>query len=300
MRVFVTGASGHIGSALVPELLAAGHEVVGLARSEASATLLKDLGAEVRLGDLDDLDGLREAAAAADGVIHLAFKHEAMLSGNYAGAVEDDLTVVRVFGDALAGTGKRLVGTAGTGLAAVPGTVRTEEEVLSTGPRSEAQNEIIRFAERGITSSVVRLPPVVHSTLDLHGFIRILTHIARTTGVSAYVGDGTNRWPSVHTLDATHLYRLALELAPAGTPLHAVGDEGIPFRQIAETIGRHVGVPTAAIAAEQVQEHFGMLAMLVPLDMPASSMLTRQVLGWQPEHPGLLADMDLGHYFTEA
>jgi nucleoside-diphosphate-sugar epimerase len=300
MRVFVTGATGHLGSAVVPELLSAGHEVVGLARSEASATALKGLGVEARLGDLDDLDGLRDAASAADGVIHLAFKHDGMMAGDYAGAVAHDLTVVRALGEALAGTGKPLVSTGGTGLSATPGRVRTEDEVLPSGPRVDAENTVIAFAENGVRSSVVRLPPVVHSTLDHQGFVPMLIGIARATGVSGYLGDGANRWPAGHTLDAGRVYRLALEKAPAGSRLAVVGDEGIPFRTIAETIGRHVGIPTAVIPAEQAGSHFGFLASLVGLDLPASSAITRQVLGWQPTHPGLIADLDLGHYFATA
>jgi nucleoside-diphosphate-sugar epimerase len=302
VRVFVTGATGHIGSAVVPELLSAGHEVVGLVRSETAATALKALGAEARLGDLDDLDGLREAASAADGVIHLAFKHDAMRAGDYAGAVDDDLAAVRAFGEALAGTGKPFVGTSGTG-AGGPGRIATEDDVRLAGPEGDrvaAENTAIQFADRGVRSSVVRLPPVVHSTLDHHGFIPTLIATARATGVSGYLGEGTNRWPAGHTLDAGRVYRLALEQAPAGSRLHVVGDEGIPFRLIAETIGRHLGVPTAAIPADQAQAHFGFLAAIVPLDNPTSSARTQQLLGWHPAHPGLIADLDLGHYFTAA
>jgi nucleoside-diphosphate-sugar epimerase len=298
MRVFVTGATGHIGSVLVPELLSAGHDVVGLTRSDAGAATLTALGAQPWLGDLDDLDGLRTAASTADGVIHLAFKHDAMLTGGYLNAIADDLTVVRAFGDALAGTGKRFVGTSGTGAAAEPGATRTEDDVLSTGPRSDAENTVGEFVDRGIRASVVRLPPVVHSTLDHHGFIPSLIAIARATGVSGYLGDGANRWPAGHTLDAARVYRLAFEQAPAGARLHVVGDEGIPFRQIAEIIARHVGVPAAAIPADQAEAHFGFLALVVPLDIPASSARTRQLLNWQPAHPGLVADLEQGHYFT--
>ncbi|HEX3790995.1 MAG TPA: SDR family oxidoreductase [Pseudonocardiaceae bacterium] len=299
MRVFVTGATGHIGSVVVPELLAAGHEVVGLARSETAATALKAIGAEAHLGDLDDLDGLRAAASAADGVIHLAFRHDLMLSGNQAGAIEDDLAVVRAFGEALAGTDKPFVGTSGTGAPNVPGTVRTEDEVSTEGNRIEAENTVIGFAERGIRSSVVRLPPFVHSTLDHHGFIPMLINIARTTGVSGYL-DGENRKPAVHTLDAAHLYRVALEQAPAGTRLHGVGDEGVPFRQLAETIGRNLGVPTKAIPADRAQDQFGAFAWLAAMDIPAANARTRRLVDWQPVHPGLIADLDQGHYFTEA
>ncbi|MFD4196485.1 SDR family oxidoreductase [Amycolatopsis thermoflava] len=301
MRVFVTGASGHVGSAVVPELLSAGHEVVGLARSEASAAKLSAAGAQVRRGDLRDLDGLREAAAEADGVIHLAFDHEAMTAGDFATAGDTDLAVVRAFGEVLAGTGKPLVGTSGTGMVAELGLDRaaTEEDVMPGGYRIDAENELIGFAGRGIRSSVVRLPPTVHSSLDKHGFVPVLIAAARKAGRSGYLGDGVNRWPAVHTLDAARLYRLALEKAPAGSRLHAVGDEGVPFRQIAEAIGRHLGLPTESIPAEQAEEHFGFLARFAAMDNAASSERTQWLLDWKPEHPGLLADLDAGHYFEE-
>lgn len=300
MRVFVTGASGHIGSALVPELLAAGHEVVGLARSDASAAAVRALGAEVRRGDLRDLDGLRQAATEADGVVHLAYQHEAMRTGDFMGAVDVDLAAVGVFADALAGTGKPLVGTSGTLLLTQPdrGRAATEQDVVATGPRIDAENLVIGLADRGVRSSVLRLPPTVHSSLDHHGFIPVLISTARAAGVSGYVGDGTNRWPAGHTLDVTHLYRLALEEAPAGSRLHAVDEEGVPLREIAETIGRHLGIPTASIPAEQAADHFGFLGLAVQLDNPTSSELTRKLLDWQPVHPGLIADLDEGHYFA--
>ncbi|KIF75323.1 3-beta hydroxysteroid dehydrogenase [Streptomyces sp. 150FB] len=306
MRVFVTGATGHVGSAVLPELLSAGHEVVGLARSETSAAALKALGAEARPGDLDDLDGLREAASAADGVIHLAFKHDAMSAGDYVGAIRDEVAAVRALGEGLAGSGKPLVITSGTGMlaAATRGRVGTEDDVLATGEgpqaRIVAENTAIQFAESGVRVSAVRLPPVVHSTLDHHGFIPTLIAVARATGVSGYLGDGGNRWPAGHTLDAGRVFRLALEQAPAGSRLHVVGDEGIEFRLIAETIGRHLGVPTAAVPSEEAAAHFGFLAALVPLDNPTSSARTQQLLGWKPAHPGLIADLDLGHYFSAA
>lgn len=303
MRVFVTGATGHIGSAVVPELLSAGHEVVGLTRTEAGATALEAGGARALLGGLGDLDVLREAASAADGVVHLAFNHDAMLAGDYARAVKDDLAVLGAFDEALAGTGKPFVGTSGTGVVPeAPGRTRTEDDVAPAGPglgaRAEAENAAVGLADHGIRASVVRLPPVVHSTLDLHGFVPILISTARAAGVSGYLGDGANRWPAVHTLDAARVYRLALEQAPAGSRLHAVGDEGVPFRRIAEAIGHHLDVPTAAVPDDRAGDHFGFLAQLVPVDMPASSARTRQFLDWRPEHPGLLADLDEGHYFT--
>ena len=229
MRVFVTGASGHIGSAVVPELLGAGHQVVGLARSDGSAAALEAAGAEVCRGDLDDPDGLARAAAAADGVIHLAFDHEAMRAGESASAVATDLAAIAALAAALEGSGKPLVSTSGTlllsGLADRPG---TEQDVREAGPRIDAENAVVALAGRGVRSSIVRLPPIVHSALDHHGFAPTLIAIARGKGVSAYVGEGANRWPSVHTLDAARVYRLALEAAPAGSRLHAVADGACP------------------------------------------------------------------------
>ena len=299
MRVFVTGASGHIGSAVVPELLAAGHQVTGLARSDASAAALAAAGADVLPGTIDDLDLLRAAATDANGVIHLAFKHEAMRSGDMHGAAAADLAAIEAMVDALAGTDKPFVGTSGTLLLAMaaPGRVGTEIDVAPGGGRVDAENLTIAASARGVRTSVIRLPPTVHSSLDHHGFIPALVGIARATGVAGYVGDGANRWPAGHTLDAARLYRLALESAPAGTRLHAVGDEGVPFTEIAETIGRNLGLPVASIAPADASEHFGFLGGLVTLDNPTSAELTRKLLGWAPEHPGLIADMDEGHYF---
>jgi nucleoside-diphosphate-sugar epimerase len=297
MRVFVTGASGHLGSAIVPELIAAGHDVVGLARSDAAAAAVTALGAAVHHGDLDDLDGLSKAAADSDGVIHLAFNHEQMRSGDYAAAIAADLAAVEALGDALARTGKPLVGTSGTLALAYLGRPGTEEDAGAPGGRIDAENAVIGFAERGVRSSVVRVPPITHSTLDRHGFARTLIAIARQTGVAGYPGDGTSRWAAGHTLDVGHLYRLALEDAPAGTRWHAAGDEGIPQRDIAQSIGDHLGLPTASIPEDRLQEHFGFLAMVLTLDNPTSTQLTRRILGWQPVHPGLLADFDHGDYF---
>jgi nucleoside-diphosphate-sugar epimerase len=303
MRVFVTGASGHIGSAVVPELLGAGHQVVGLARSDASAASLTAAGAEVYRGNLDDLDGLREAAAAADGVMHLAFDHDAMRSGDLAGAMTSNQRAIDAMAGALEGSGKPFVGTSGTLMlmfAGISGRPGTEEDAVESGYRVEAENAVVGLAGRGIRSSVLRLPPIVHSDLDHHGFVSTLISIARDTGVAGYVGDGSNRWPSVHTRDAARVYRLALEAAPAGSRLHPVADEGIPFRDIAEVIGRKLGVPTASIPAEDVEGHFSFLAGFVGADNPTSSALTRRLLGWAPIYPGLLADLDQGHYFEAA
>ncbi|MBB4909719.1 SDR family oxidoreductase [Actinophytocola algeriensis] len=296
MRVFVTGASGHLGSAVVPELLKAGHSVVGLARSDASAAVLADWGAHVRRGDLDDLDGLREAAAASDGVVHLAFKHDLLATGDYSGAVDADLAAVRALAEGLEGSGAPFVGTSGTAMLAGLNRVGTEDDVLGSGARIDAENVLTAFAGRGVRPSVVRLPPVVHSTLDTTGFVRTLIAAARAAGRSGYLGDGANRWPSVHTLDAARLYRLALEEAPAGTRLHAVDDEGVPFRQIAEGIGRHLGLPTVSIPADEAPTHFGWLAGFVGIDNPTSAELTRERFGWVPAGPGLLDD--LGSYFS--
>jgi nucleoside-diphosphate-sugar epimerase len=299
MQVFVTGASGHIASAVIPELLGAGHEVVGIARSDASAAAVEALGAKVLRGSIDDLGSLREAAAGSDGVIHLAFKHEAVQAGDFAAAIEADLRAKEAMGDALAGTGKPFVGVSGTmalALGGLTGTA-TETDTPGTGPQADGENAVIALAGRGIRSSVVRPAPTVHSSLDHRGYIPALIGIAREKGSAGYVADGSNRWPAVHTLDAARLFRLAMESAPAGSRLHGVAEEGIPFREIAGAIGRQLGVPAVSIPPEEAAGYFGFLAMFAGLDNPASSALTRQLLGWQPEHPGLLDDLAQGHYF---
>jgi nucleoside-diphosphate-sugar epimerase len=302
MRVFVTGASGHIGSALVPDLLNAGHDVVGLARSDSSAAVLRQRGAEVVRGDLADLDGLREAASGADGVIHLAFDHDAMRVGDLEAAGAADLAAATALADGLGGDGKPFVGTSGTLMLTLGGLDRvgTEDDTIDAGYRVDTENFVVGLAERGIRSSVLRLPPVVHSSLDQHGFVPMLIQAARASGRSGYVGDGANRWPAAHTLDVARLYRSALEEAPAGSRLHAVDDDGIPVRQIAEAIGRKLGVPSASIPTDEVQAHFGPVAFVVALDNPTTSVRTRELLNWEPTHPGLLADLDEGHYFTGA
>jgi nucleoside-diphosphate-sugar epimerase len=291
VRVFVTGASGHIASAVIPELLQAGHEVVGLARSAASGAAVQALGAEALRGDLDDLDGLGKAAADADTVVHLGFKHEAIASGRFADAVADDLAVVRAFGDALAGTGKALIGI---GLAPTGDPQR--DAAVNANPRTAVAREIAGFTEHGVRTVLVAVPPVTHSSRDRAGFIPKLIGIARGTGVSGYVGDGTNRWPAGHTLDVGRLFRLAVDKAPAGSQLYAATEEGVAVREIAETIGRHLGVPAVSIPAEKAAEHFTGFPFAA-LDITMSNADTRQLLGWEPVHPGLIADLDNGHYF---
>jgi nucleoside-diphosphate-sugar epimerase len=299
MHVFVTGATGHIGSAVVAELLEAGHQVSGLARSDKSAAALTAKGATAHRGDLADLDGLRAAAAAADGVIHLAYRHD--FDNDFVGAAETDLRVVTAMGEVLAGSDRPLVNTSGTLLLAgvAQGRTATENDAAEGGPRIDSENAVIALADRGVRSSVIRLSPLVHSTLDHHGFAHRLIDIAREKGVSAYIGDGANRWPGVHTLDAARLYRLAVEAAPAGTRLHGVADEGVPFREIAAVIGRHLDLPVVSISAEQAYEHFGFLSVFGSLDNPTSSALTQKVLDWHPDGPGLIEDLDAGHYFGE-
>jgi nucleoside-diphosphate-sugar epimerase len=304
MRVFVTGASGHIGLPVVRDLLAAGHQVTGLARSEAAAETIASAGAEVRRGTLDDLDGLREAARNVDGVIHLAFKHDlALISGDFMGAVTADLRAVEAIGEALAGSGKPFVNTTGTMLLAHGGRGRagTEDDEGQEGgnPRVASEHLSLAFAKRGVRTSIMRLSPTVHSSLDHHGFIPMLVAAGRKNGFSAYVGQGSARWPAVHTLDAARLYRLALEAAPAGSRIHAAAEEGVPFRAIAEAVGRGLDLPAKSIAAEQAAQVFGgFLGTITQLDNLTSSARTRELLGWTPTHAGLLADIAEGHYFA--
>jgi nucleoside-diphosphate-sugar epimerase len=291
MRVFVTGASGHIGSAVIPELIQAGHEVTGLARSDSSAAVVKAMGAEVRRGDLSDPDGLGEAVAGADAVVHLAFDHEAMGAGNFAGAVATDLTVVQALGDALADTGKTLIG-----IGVRPSGDARHDATIAANPRSAVGRAIDDLGQRGVRTILVAIPPVTHSSQDKHGFIPMLIKIARDTGVSGYVGEGANRWPAGHTLDVASLYRLALEKAPAGAQLYAAAEEGIPVREIAETIGHRLGIPAVSIPAGQAADHFkGFPFITMDITMPNAD--TRQLLGWEPTHPGLIADLEAGHYF---
>jgi nucleoside-diphosphate-sugar epimerase len=301
MRVFVTGASGWIGSAVVPELTAAGHQVVGLARSETSAAALSAAGAEVHHGSLDELDSLRRAAESSDGAIHLAFKHDLVFSGNMRDAAEADRRAIEVFGEAYAGSERPLVIASGV-LALAPGRVATERDGHGSAPDAPPRHAnaelVLALVARGVRSSIVRLAPTVHGDGD-NGFIAILIGIARDKGVSGYIGDGLNRWPAVHRLDAARLFRLALEKAPARSTLHGVAEEGVTIRDIAQVIGRQLNLPTASISPADAGDHFGVMAGFLAADSPASSTLTRELVGWNPTEIGLLNDLEQGHYFRQ-
>lgn len=291
MRVFVTGASGGIGSAVVSELIAADHQVVGLARSESSAATISQLGAEPLRGDVADLDVLKQAAGDTDGVIYLAFNHDFTQAGDSMGA---EARAVGALGEALVGTGKPLVLAGGTPQAA--GRPSTEDDPFATeGPmagRGRTGQAVIDLAERGVRSSVVRLPRSVHDAGGRYGFASMLIQAAQHSGVSAYVGDGAQRWPAVHRDDAARLFRLALEEAAPGSVLHAVGDEADPMRAIADVIGRRLDLPVESAPAE----NFGMLGVIFGVDQPSSSALTRERFGWNPTHPTLLEDLETGDY----
>lgn len=293
MELFITGASGWIGAPTVAGLLAAGHTLRGLARSDEAAAKVQAAGAQAVRGDLRDLDLLREAAAASDGVIHLAFRHDVAFTGDFAAAAASDRAAIEVVGDALAGTDKPLLVASGT-LGVAPGRLGTERDLPEPGanPRLGTATLTRALADRGVRSVVVRLPPTVHGAGD-GGFIAALVDIARTTGVSGYLGDGANRWPAVHVSDAADLLVLAVERAPAGSVLHATAEDGIATRDIAVAIGRRLDVP-----ARRVEEpgHFGFLAGLFGLDAPVSNDLTRSLLGWQPTGPGLIEELDAGIY----
>ena len=296
MRVFVTGATGFIGAAVVGELIDAGHQVLGLARSAAAAKSLVAAGAEVHSGALEDLESLRGGAAAVDGVIHTAFIHD---FSNYGSAAEADRRAIETLGGALAGSDRPLVVTSGTLLAQRRGSLATEEDAPNPGFPRKSEAAADELAAHRVRASVLRLPPSVHGNGD-HGFVPHLISIAREKGVSAFIGDGLNRWPAVHLLDAAHLYRLVLEKSSAGARYHGVADEGIPTREIAEVIGRHLNVPVVSKSREEAAGHFGWIAPFFGIDGRASGAQTQERLGWRPVQPGLIADLDAGHYFEHA
>jgi nucleoside-diphosphate-sugar epimerase len=296
MRVFVTGATGFIGSAIVYELIHSGHQVLGLTRSDAGAQSLIAAGAEVHRGDLENLESLRNGAANSDAVIHTAFNHD---FSKYVANCEADRQVIEALGDALAGSGRLLMVTSGTGMAnSGPGIFATEHDLAASSkvvPRAASEEAADSVAARGVRAAIVRLPQV-HDTVK-QGLITYAIHIAREKGVSAYVGDGLNRWPAAHRLDTARLYRLALEKADAGDKFHAVAEEGVPVRDIAEAIGRGLHVPVVPLAPEESFKHFGWLAAFVGRDAPASSVHTREKLGWNPTGPGLISDLENMRYF---
>jgi nucleoside-diphosphate-sugar epimerase len=293
MRIFVTGASGWIGSAVVPELIGAGHQVLGLARSDASAKTVGDMGADVLRGDLNDTAVLRAGALGSDGVIHLAFEPGRT---HFEEAAQADAKAIETFATSLVGSGRPMVISGAT--IVTPGRPATErDELIAQGPiaaRVSNMRAALAASALDVRASLVMLPRSVHGQGERHGFVPQLIAMARAKGVSGYIGDGASRWPAVHVKDAACLYRLAVEQAPAGAVLNAVGDEGVPVREIAEAISRHLNLPTRSLPAE---EYGGMLVPLLSTDMPASSAITQELLDWKPTHPGLIEDIEQGHYF---
>lgn len=308
MRIFVAGGTGHSGSHIIPELIAAGHEVTALARSDGAAAALTALGATVRRGDLQDLDGVKEAAADSDGVIHVAHRQDLLPAGGIDAVAAAELPIMHAYGEALAGTGKPLVAAGSIGSPGHLGRPATEEDpALPSGDehkgtlraRNVVERAVVDLAERGVRSSVVRIANIAHDTTDRAGFLPLLIALAKEKGVVGYPGDGTNLWNAVHVRDLASVFRLALEKGPAGSYWHAVEDGGIPFREIAEAIGSRLGLPVVSIPVDELMTpgYFGFLANLATQSYPASNLITRRTLGWEPTRPGLLADLDNGHYF---
>ena len=296
MRVFVTGATGWVGLTVVKDLLAAGHQVLGLARSDNGADSLRSVGAEVHRGSLEDIESLKSGVKGADGVIHTAFSHD------FSKVVENcavEIRAIEALGAVLEGSKRPLIGTSGVALLS-PGKVsdeKTPPRIISDAWPRDPEGPVARMAARGINATIVRLAPSVHGHGD-HGFVPILINLARQKGVSAYVGDGQNRWPGVHRIDAARVYRLALENGAQGGPFHAIAEEGVPFKQIAEVIGRRLNIPVVSKTPQEAQAHFGWFAGFAGIDCPAASAITRSVLKWQPTQPGLIADIDHQAYFA--
>jgi nucleoside-diphosphate-sugar epimerase len=308
MRVFVTGGTGHSGSYIVPELIASGHEVTGLARSDAAAAALTALGAKVRRGDLQDLDALKEAAADSDGVIHVAHRQDLLPTGGMDAVAAAEIPVMLAYGEALAGTGKPLVAAGSIGSSGQLGRPATEEDSAlpvedehsgTLRARNVVETTVIGLADRGVRSQVVRIANIAHGTTDFAGFLPTLIALAKENGFAGYPGDGSNQWNAVHVRDIASLFRLALEKGPAGSYWHAVADGAIPFREISEAIATRLDLPAVSIPKDElmIPGYFGFLANIVTQSYPASNLITRQTLGWEPTQPGLFADLDNGHYF---